>query len=135
MYMANQLKTITHGLIPNTGKVESLPAAKAYSDFCEATCTNLFAFSPYQLHLDREEFLHYQFLADELKSMLADEDCPQKDALELCSKLAASYENLMHCCWEAFVCNTNINADPGKFIVVQMMAVEQYEAKYTEISR
>lgn len=125
--MDNKLKTITNGLIPANVKVEDATMGSAFSEFCESTCSNLFAFSPYELHLGREEFLHFQFLADELKSVLAIEGCSVAELSSLCSRLMDIYVSLMESCWEAFLCDTDISGEPGKFVVLQMLTVEKYE--------
>jgi hypothetical protein len=36
---------------------------------------------------------------------------------------------MMSNCWEAFVANPNINDDPGKFIVQQLLLVDEYEKR------
>ena len=102
---------------------------RMFSAFCENTCSNLFAFSPYQLHLEREEFLHFQYIADELKSLLDGDEVRFDDMQSLCNSLHSVYCAMMSKCWEAFVANPNINDDPGKFIVQQLVLVDEYEKK------
>ena len=127
MVMNNKFRTITSGLLPDINMVTDLRSASLFSGFCEVTCSNLFAFSPYRLHLERKEFLHFQFLADELKEYLGKEDCETDFILGLCRKLYAVYSELMSCCWEAFTCNTDIDDDPGKFLLQQLFAVSEFE--------
>lgn len=125
--MKKNYKVMTSGLLPAAELVYDLYTAGMFSAFCERTCSNLFAFSPYQLHLEREEFLHFQYVADELKSLLASDDVRFESIAPLCKELHSFYCTMMNSCWEAFVCNTDINADPGKFIVNQLMAVDDFD--------
>ena len=62
---------MTNGILPEINKVNSIPGVLAYSVLCEATCSNLFAFSPFSLNIESEDFLHYQCLADELKGRIS----------------------------------------------------------------
>lgn len=125
--MKKNYKVMTSGLLPAAELVYDLYTAGMFSAFCERTCSNLFAFSPYQLHLEREEFLHFQYVADELKSLLASDDVRFESIAPLCKELHSLYCAMMNSCWEAFVCYTDINADPGKFIVNQLMAVDDFD--------
>ena len=68
--MDNNSKKMTNGILPEINKVNSIPGVLAYSVLCEATCSNLFAFSPFSLNIESEDFLHYQCLADELKGRI-----------------------------------------------------------------
>ena len=47
-------KVMTNGLLPGAELVYDAETVRMFSAFCENTCSNLFAFSPYQLHLERE---------------------------------------------------------------------------------
>lgn len=119
-------KVMTSGLMPDAELVYDVETARIFSAFCEETCSNLFAFSPFQLHLEREEFLHFQYIADELKSLIADGEENYASFVPLCGRLHSVYCAMMTECWEAFVCNPDINADPGKFIVQQLVVVDRY---------
>lgn len=127
--MEKNYKAITTGLLIDFNGISDLQAARLFSDFCEVTCSNLFAFSPYQLHLEREEFLHFQFLADELKELIEHADVSVEELDAKCSRLKDVYHGMMNSCWQAFVCNPNIEDEPGRFIILQMMAVSNYEKK------
>lgn len=118
-------RTSEDSLIPihNISCVEDV---KTFSDFCEVTCHNLFACSPYQLHLDREEFLHFQRLADELKLMLGKEEACWEELRNLCEGLKFTYAKLMHSCWEAFVSNMESWSESGKFMSSQLISVALY---------
>lgn len=122
-------KVMTNGLLPGAELVYDAETVRMFSAFCENTCSNLFAFSPYQLHLEREEFLHFQYIADELKSLLDVDEVRLDDMLSLCNSLHSVYCAMMNNCWEAFVANPNINDDPGKFIVQQLVLVDEYEKR------
>lgn len=124
--MNNNHKVMTAGLLPDMDLVRDNKAARFYSLFCEETCSNLFAFSPYQLRIEREEFLNFQYLADELKSLVEDEEVSYADIAPLCRKLNSVYKSIVENCWEAFICNPDINADPGKFIVQQLVVVDDF---------
>ena len=125
--MKRNHKVMTNGLLPAAELVYDVHTAGLFSTFCERTCFNLFAFSPYLLHLEREEFLHFQYIADELKSLLAGGDARFECLAPLCKELHSLYCAMMSSCWEAFTFNTDINADPGKFIVNQLMTVDEYD--------
>ena len=68
--MNEKLKTITNSLIPETSSIKDIATAKMFSELCEDTCSNLFAFSPYQLQIEKDTFLRFQYLADELKNYI-----------------------------------------------------------------
>lgn len=119
---------MTSGILPDVNKVVSIESVRAFSKLCEATCANLFAFSPFQLNIDSEEFLLFQCLADELKERLATEDASIGTLCNLCVRLNHVYEKLISSCWEAFVENATLENDPGKFVVRQMVAVEEFVA-------
>lgn len=125
--MKNNHKVMTGGMLPDAGLVCDVETAGMFSSFCEKTCSNLFAFSPFQLHLEREEFLHFQYLADELKSLISEGEACFEIYVPLCGDLYSVYCAMMDKCWEAFVCNPDINAEPGKFIVQQLVVVDEYE--------
>lgn len=120
-------KVITSGLLPDIGLVRNLETIRIFSEMCEETCSNLFAFSPYQLHLEREEFLHFQYLADELKLYIDNNDSEFKTLHSLCESLNSVYQGMMRSCWDAFVCNPDINGDPGKFILQQQITVGKFD--------
>ena len=122
-------KVITSGLLPDVGLVKDFETVKMFSDLCEDTCSNLFAFSPYQLHIEREEFLHFQYLADELKSFVVDEGIKLETLRTLCKNLNSVYSGIMQGCWDAFVCNPDINGEPGKFIFQQQMTVDLFDRR------
>ena len=125
--MKNNHKVMTDGLLPDFGLVCDIETVRMFSVLCERTCANLFAFSPYQLHLEREEFLHFQYIADELKSLVVCDDVSFESLVPLCKQLHSLYCAMMNDCWGAFVFNPDINADPGKLIVQQMMAVDEFD--------
>ncbi|MBO7301079.1 MAG: hypothetical protein J6U58_00015 [Bacteroidaceae bacterium] len=124
--MDNNSKKMTSGILPDIKRVNSLEDIKAFSILCEATCSNLFAFSPFSLNIESEEFLHYQSLADELKERISD-GCSSFGILcNLCVRLNRVYEGLMNSCWNAFIEDSNIDGEPGKFIVEQMVIVRNF---------
>ena len=125
--MDEKLKTITNSIIPENIAIKDVATAKMFSELCEETCSNLFAFSPYQLQIKKETFLRFQYLADELKNYTEQEDCPFDSIEDLCLKLNITYNELMICCWNAFIYDTDINSEPGKFIVSQLATVAKYE--------
>ena len=127
--MNEKLKTITNSLIPETSSIKDIATAKMFSELCEDTCSNLFAFSPYQLQIEKDTFLRFQYLADELKNYIEEEDCSFDSIKAVCSKLNIIYKELMICCWNAFIYDTDINSEPGKFIVSQLATVSDYEKK------
>ncbi len=127
--MGYNQSTNVSGLLFDYCEINNVEAAKNFSDFCEATCNNLFAFSPYELHIDREEFFLFQVLADELKIGITSPAYIEEKMTKACSKLFFLYENLMRCCWEAFIENPDIKSDAGIFVVNQMQAVNKYEKK------
>lgn len=124
--MDNNSKKMTNGILPEINKVNSIPGVLAYSVLCEATCSNLFAFSPFSLNIESEDFLHYQCLADELKGRISAGDSSLGTLCNLCVRLDKIYEGLMSSCWNAFVEDANIDGDPGKFIVRQMVIVKEF---------
>lgn len=119
-------KTITSSLLPDIDAVKDIETAKMFSDLCEETCSNLFAFSPYQLQIDKDTFLRFQYLADELKIQLDSED-EIDTLLTICCKLNTIYRELMNSCWNSFVYDTDIDSEPGKFIVLQLATMSKYE--------
>lgn len=119
-------KTITSSLLPDIDAVKDIETAKMFSDLCEETCSNLFAFSPYQLQIDKDAFLRFQYLADELKIQLDGED-EIDTLLTICSKLNTIYRELMNSCWSSFVYDTDIDSEPGKFIVLQLATMSKFE--------
>lgn len=127
--MKNNHKVMTGGLLPDAGLVFDVETIRMFSEFCEETCSNLFAFSPFQLHLDRELFLHFQYIADELKSLLENGDAPFCVLALLCEDLYSIYGNMMDGCWGAFVCNPEIDGEPGRFVIQQMVSVDSYEKR------
>lgn len=127
--MKNRYKVMTGGLLPDAGLVFDIETIRMFSEFCEETCSNLFAFSPFQLHLDRELFLHFQYVADELKSLLGTDDVPFAELAPLCANLHSIYGNIMDDCWGAFVCNPEIDGEPGRFVIQQMVSVDSYEKR------
>ena len=125
--MKKNHKVMICGLLPEAELVFDVETVRMFSTFCENTCSNLFAFSPFQLHLEREEFLHFQYLADELKSLLDEADTRYETYSSLCRELHSVYCTMMNSCWEAFVRNPDIHSDPGKFIVLQLVLVDEYD--------
>ena len=132
--ISERLKTATNGLLPDAGEVMNAPTGKAYSCFCESTCDNLFTFSPDLLRLDREEFLRFQMLADELKVVANAEDAPVDELRSLCARVNEIYARLMKCCWDAFVDSRNEHSELGSFVVLQMIEVEKYEREYLALN-
>ena len=129
-----RLKTTTNGLLPDAGEVVDILTGKAYSCFCESTCDNLFVFSPNLLHLDREKFLQFQVLADELKVMASADEASADELRSLCARVNEVYGQMMKCCWEAFVDSGNEHSELGKFVVLQMIEVEKYEKGYSALN-
>ena len=117
--MDNNHKKMTSGILPDVNKVVSIESVRAFSKLCEATCANLFAFSPFQLNIDSEEFLLFQCLADELKERLAGEETSIGILCNLCVRLNQVYEKLISSCWKAFVEDATLENDPGKFVTVK----------------
>ena len=124
--MDNNNKKMTNGILPAINKVNSIESVKSFSRLCEDTCANLFAYSPFALNIVSEDFLHYQCLADELKKRIADGNSSLGTLCNLCVRLDNIYEGLMNSCWNAFVEDANIDGDPGKFIVKQMVVVKEF---------
>ena len=124
--MDNNNKKMTSGILPDVNKVNSIESVKAFSYLCEATCANLFAFSPFALNIEGEEFLQYQCLADELKKRIEEGGSSIGTLCNLCVRLNSIYVKLMTSCWNAFVEEANIDGDPGKFIVKQMVVVKDF---------
>lgn len=118
-------KEISSALLLPIEKVENLRCVELYSEFCEATCANLFAYSPYQLHLDREEFLHFQFLADELRDDIGKGEVPFDELYRLCCNLNDVYVNMLSCCWKAYEYNADKDGDPSKFVIQQIKTVAE----------
>lgn len=105
------------------GNIENV---RAFSDFCEATCVNLFAYSPFQLRIDREQFLLFQNKADELKERLKEADVSVKDLIEVCCCLKDVYLKLMNDCWEAYIESGDSRTESGKFVTTQHIEVRLY---------
>ena len=133
--MKNRYKVMTGGLLPDAGLVFDIETIRMFSEFCEETCSNLFAFSPYQLHIEREAFLHFQYIADELESLLGTDDVQFAELAPLCANLHSVYCDMMNGCWDAFVYNADIHGEPGKFIVQQLVFVDAYEKKVREYKK
>lgn len=125
----NMNKEISSALLLPVEEIDNLGCVELYSAFCEATCTNLFAYSPYQLHLDREEFLHFQFLADELKDDIEKGEVAFDELHKLCYNLNNVYVNMISCCWKAYQYNADKDGDPSKFIIRQIKIVAETVAK------
>ena len=125
--MKNTQSSLTNSLLPDFNLVVNVETVRIFSDLCEDTCSNLFLYSPYQLHLGREEFLHFQNLADELREyVLNGSDISFEQLYSLCSDLNTVYRFIMQSCWDAFVCSPDIDAEPGKFILQQQVAVNKF---------
>ena len=124
--MDNNNKKMTSSILPNVNKVNSFETVKAFSVLCEATCSNLFTFSPFLLNIDSEEFLQFQHLADELKKRIADGDTSLGVLCNLCARLNKVYERLISSCWKAFVEDANLEKDPGKFVLQQLLVVKEF---------
>jgi hypothetical protein len=122
----NKNKEVSSAMIIPVDNIADLRCVKLFSEFCEATCDNLFAYSPYQLHLDREEFLHFQFLADELKNDLENGEVSFDELYKLCLGLNEVYVNLVCSCWAAYKYNNNKDGEPGKFVVRQIKIVSDF---------
>ena len=117
---------MTSGILPDVNRVVGIESVRAFSKLCEDTCANLFAFSPFQLNIDSEDFLQFQCLADELKERLAGGETSIGTLCNLCARLNKVYEKLMCSCWDAFVENATLENEPGKFVVRQLVAVEEF---------
>lgn len=113
-------------LMPVSGKLACAKDARAFSDFCEATCSNLFAFSPYNLQLDREAFLRFQEQADALKEMVGKEMVDMAELECLCGTLRNTYMCLIQGGWQAFAENAESGCDSGNFLAAQLMTVAMY---------
>ena len=124
--MDNYNKKMTSGILPDVNKVTTIESVKAFSTLCEATCSNLFAFSPFILNIDSDEFLQFQRMADELKVHIQSNDVSLGILCNLCARINKVYEMLMNSCWEAFVVNANLESEPGKFVVRQLLIVEAF---------
>lgn len=124
--METNNEKMTNGILPKIDKVNSIENIKAFSVLCEATCSNLFAYSPFLLNIDSEEFLQYQCLADELKERIGDNGCSFGTMCNICVRLNRLYERLMNSCWNSFVEDANIDGEPGKFIIRQMIVVKAF---------
>lgn len=121
--------TIANVLLISIDWIDDMKCVGLFSEFCEGTCANLFAFSPYQLHLKREEFLHYQFLADELKDEISSGMSTFEKLYNLCCSLNAIYESMIGCCWEAFLYNNDMDCDPARFVVRQLVTVAEFNER------
>ena len=124
--MDNNHKKMTSGILPNVNKVNSVEGVKAFSRLCEDTCSNLFAYSPFLLNIDSEEFLQFQQMADELKKRIHDGETSLGVLCNLCARINKVYERLISSCWNAFVEDANLERDPGKFIVQQLLVVKVF---------
>lgn len=124
--MDNYNKKTTNAILPDINRVTTPGGVRAFSVLCEATCSNLFAFSPFILNIDSDDFLQFQHMADELKELIAGNDVTLGMLCNLCSRINKVYEKLMTSCWEAFVENSNLESEPGKFIVRQMIIVKDF---------
>lgn len=114
------------GLMPVSGKLACVKDARDFSDFCEATCSNLFAFSPYHLQLDCEAFLRFQEQADALKEMVGKKEASIKELESLCGNLRNTYIRLLQGGWQAFAENAELGCESGKFLSAQLMTVAKY---------
>ena len=123
--MEHKVSNNIKGLLPDGYEIDSLEVARKYSDFCEATYRNVIAFSPYQLTIDREDFLHFQEYADELLAELSHGTTLDK-VKSLYFELNALYKKLMQCCWSAFARYPRIDSEPGLFVVNQMQTVGEF---------
>lgn len=125
----NSDKTNANGLLISIDWIDDMKSIVSFSEFCEATCANLFAFSPYQLHLRREEFLRYQLLAYELKNKISSGMDTFEELYILCCKLNVIYESMTGCCWDAFLYNNDVDCDSATFVVRQLVAVAELNEK------
>lgn len=123
------------GLLFEFSEIKNVEDAKILSDFCENTCSNIFAFSPYELHIDRDDFFLFQVLSEDLKKGVNSSNVVDDKISKMCTKLFFLYENLMHCCWEAFLLNPDIKSDAGIFVVNQMRTVGEYEKRMNPIRK
>lgn len=117
------------GLLFEFSEIKNIEDAKILSDFCENTCSNIFAFSPYELRIDRDDFLLFQVLSEDLKEKVNSSSVLDDKISKICTKLFFLYENLMHCCWKAFLLNSDIKSDAGIFVVNQMCTVVELEKR------
>ena len=62
-----------------------------------------------------------------MKSLLDEADTRYETYSSLCRELHSVYCTMMNSCWEAFVRNPDIHSDPGKFIVLQLVLVDEYD--------
>ena len=127
--MDNYNKKTTNAILPDINRVTTPGGVRAFSVLCEATCSNLFAFSPFILNIDCDEFLQFQRMADELKVHIQGNDVSLGILCNLCARINNVYGMLMSSCWEAFVENANLESEPGKFVVRQLMIVEAFTHK------
>jgi DNA ligase (NAD+) len=63
---------------------------------------------------------------DELKELIAGNDVTLGMLCNLCSRINKVYGKLMTSCWDAFVENSNLESEPGKFIIRQMLIVKDF---------
>lgn len=124
--MGVNYKIAEKDLMPVSGKLACVKDARDFSDFCEATCSNLFAFSPYNLQLDREAFLRFQEQADALKEMVGKEMVDMSELECLCGTLRNTYMCLIQGGWQAFAENAESGCDSGNFLAAQLMIVSMY---------
>ena len=89
-----------------------------------------------QRHIIAEAFAEFgitarrfQYVADELKSLLGTDDVQFAELTPLCANLHSIYGNIMDDCWGAFVCNPEIDGEPGRFVIQQMVSVDSYEKR------
>ncbi len=121
------------GLLFEFSEIKNVEDAKILSDFCENTCSNIFAFSPYELHINRDDFFLFQVLSEDLKKGVNSSNVLDDKIYKICTKLFFLYENLMHSCWEAFLLKPDIKSDAGIFVVNQMRTVGEFEKKMNPI--
>lgn len=133
--MDNYCMNTNAGLIPYDFEVYEMDVVKRYSALCEATFKNVIGYSPYELMINKNDFLQFQNLADELKEGLS-KDISLADAQRLCKGLREVYAKLMASCWQAFVNSPpSIDGEPGRFIVNQMWSVSQFNKSLFTINR
>lgn len=112
--------------MPVSKKLAYAKDARDFSEFCEATCSNLFAYSPYHLQLDREAFLDFQEQADALKDRIGEEEVDMDELECLCGNLRKTYMRLLQGGWQTFVKNAESGCDSGNFLAAQLMIVAKY---------
>lgn len=125
--MDNNDKKILGSPLPAIDKINDATGAKAFSAFCEATCKNFFSFEPDMFN--REEFLNFQCLADDLKAGLNSTE----HSLELCKKAHCIYESLISSVYNAFL-NSNNKIESGKLVALQIIATTDFEKNLNSLS-